>query len=83
MPVDVEGVMLVAEREDVPLHRVADARVQDRRVADEGAAVDRLEADRRLEQRHELAIGAGRHAGEGDNVHDDIEPIIGRLSTTS
>ena len=55
--VDVEGVVVVAEREHVPLHEVADLRVEDGRVADERAAVDRHEAELRLEEDDELVVG--------------------------
>src|SRR3954454_4763619 len=49
MAVDVEGVEVVAQRDDVPLHRLADLRSEDGRVADEGAPVDRHEPERRFE----------------------------------
>src|SRR4029079_5989920 len=41
--VDVEGVVVGAERQDVPLHEVAYARVEHRRVPDERPPVDALE----------------------------------------
>ena len=57
VPVDVEGVELAAHRHDVPLDVLADARLEHGRVADEGAAVDRLEAVPGGKGDDELAVG--------------------------
>ena len=55
--VDVEGVEVAPDREHVPLDDVADLRAEDGRVAHEGAAVDRVEAELRGEVDDELAVG--------------------------
>ena len=84
VPVHVEGVVRVAEREDVPLDEVADTRMEDRGVAHERAAVDRLqpaelgEDDDVLDVRRALAAPEDRQRAEhpaGDrDVH--VGPVV-------
>jgi len=61
--VHVKGVELRAHPHDVPLHRVTDLGPENRRVADECAAVDRLEAVERVEDDDELTVGQRLTAG--------------------
>jgi len=55
--VDVERVELVAQVQDVPLDGLAEACAEDRRVADECAPVDRLEAVQRAQEDDEFVVG--------------------------